>query len=83
MEFLAATKQPDECFSPSVHGPSIHLSHFFFTMFLLSYHHEMLLRLTPVMSMQKVKIRGQGHRSKNNFAPIWAFLGRNSSLNSE
>ena len=31
--------------------------------------------------MQKVKIRSKG--SKTNFVPIWAFLDRNSSVNSE
>ena len=35
--------------------------------------------MTEVMSMQKVKVKGQGHRGHN---PDWAFLDCNSSLNS-
>ena len=38
--------------------------HTFFTMSLSSYHHELLL-MTEVMSMQKVKVKGQGHRGHN------------------
>ena len=35
--------------------------------------------IDEVMSMQKVKVKGQGHRGQN---PIQPFLDRNSSFNS-
>ena len=35
--------------------------------------------MTEVMSMQKVEVKGQGHRGHD---PIWPFPDRNSSLNS-
>ena len=38
-----------------------------------------LLQMTKVMSMQRVKVKGQGHRGQN---PIQLFTDRNSSLNS-
>ena len=44
-----------------------------------------LLPMTKVTSMQKVKVRGQGHRGKKKiveFDPDWAFPDCNSSLNS-
>ena len=36
------------------------------TMFLTLYYHE-LLPLTKVMSIQKVKVKGQDHRGQNKF----------------
>ena len=60
--FLTVTKQLYEWFSPSVCDT-------FFTMFLSSYHHEIgggyYHSDTEVMSMQKVKVNGQGHRGQN------------------
>ena len=49
---------------------SVRLSvcHTFLTMFPSSYHHEIfqeLLPMTKVRSMQKVKVKGQGHRGHN------------------
>ena len=35
--------------------------------------------MTEVISTQKVKVKGQGHRGHD---PIWPFLDRNSSLKS-
>ena len=73
-QILAATKQLYEWFSQSV---SLVLSclvcHTFFTMFPSWYHHEIQewLPMTEVMSMQKIKVRGQKwrlHRSKPKLA---------------
>ena len=48
-----------------------------------SWNFQELLPSTNVMSMQKVKVRGQrSRRSKTNFAPVWEFLDCTSSLNS-
>ena len=63
--FLAATKQLYEWFSPSF-GLSACLSvrHTFFTMFSWSWNFH-LLSTTNVMSMQKVKVKGQRYRGQN------------------
>ena len=54
---LAATKQLYKWYFPSV-------CHTFFTMFPSSYNHE-LLPMTKVRSMQKVMVKGQGHKGQN------------------
>ena len=58
--FLPATKQLYEHLFPSV---CLSVCHTFLTMFLLSYHPE-LLPLTDTMSMQKSRseVKGQCHR---------------------
>ena len=70
-KFLAATKQLYEWFSPSVRlsvrpsvCPSVCLSHLFdyVPIILSSWNFQELLPVTKVTSMQKVKVRGQGHR---------------------
>ena len=78
--FLAATKQLYEWFSPSI-CPSVCPSvfHTFLTMFPLYYHENFqeLLPMTTVMSMQKVKVRGQRsrtQRSKPNLAVSGPYL---------
>ena len=65
--FLAATKQLYDWFSPSVR-PSVCLSvrHTFFTMFVSSWNFQELLPWSEVMSMQKVKVRGQRSRSQRS-----------------
>ena len=73
--FLAATKQLYEWFSPSVRPsvrpsvclsvrPSVCLSHLFdyVPIILTSWNFQELLPVTKVTSMQKVKVKGQGHR---------------------
>ena len=77
--FLAATKQLYEWFSPSVRPsvcpsvrPSVCLSHLFdyVPIILSSWTFQELLPVTKVMSMQKVKVRGQrsgSQRSQPNF----------------
>ena len=45
--------------------PSVHPCHTFLTMFLSSYHHE-ILSLEKVMSMQRVKVRGHRSRSQGS-----------------
>ena len=64
---LAATKQLLEHFFLSVClsvRPSVRLSHLFHyvSIILSSWNFQELLPLTDVMSMQKVKVKGQGHR---------------------
>ena len=77
--FLAATKQLYEWFSPSVR-PSVRLSvclseclsvcHTFFTMFLSSYHHEIVSsyyqwkKWCPCKNSRS-EFKGQGHRGQN------------------
>ena len=72
--FLAATKQLYEWFSPSVRlsvrlsvRPSVCLSHLFdyVPIILSSWNFQELLPVTKVTSMQKVKVKGQGHRGHN------------------
>ena len=60
-QFLAATKQHCEWFSPSV-CPS-HLFHYV-PIIISSWNFQELLPLTELMSMQKVKVTGQRSRSK-------------------
>ena len=64
--FLAATKQLYEWFSPSV-CPSVCPSHLFdyVPIIVSSQNFQELLPMTEVMSMQKVKVKGQGHRGHN------------------
>ena len=76
--FVAATKELYEWPSPSV-CPSV-------TPFSLCSHHRIIMKLLPmteVMSMQNVKVRGQGSRSqksKPNFSrfrtpsPVWILI---------
>ena len=59
---LAATKQLYEWFSPFVR---LSVCDTFFTMFPSPYHHEILSPRTEVMSIQNVKVKGQGHRGHN------------------
>ena len=82
--FLAATKQLYEWFSPSVClsvRPSVCLSHLFdyVPIIVSSWNFQELLPVTKVTSMQKVKVKGQGHRGHNPTSP---FPDCNSSLNS-
>ena len=72
--FLAATKQLYEWFSPSVRPSvrpsvclSVCLSHLFdyVPIILSSWNFQELLPVTKVTSMQKVKVKGQGHRGHN------------------
>ena len=84
--FLAATKQLYEWFSPSVRlsfRPSVCPS---VTPFWLCSHHRIIMKFsgvllpaTEVTSMQKGKVKGQGHRGHN---PTLPFPDCNSSLNS-
>ena len=83
-QFLAATKQLYEWFSPSV-CPSVRLSvclsHLFdyVPIIVSSWNFRELLPVTEVTSMQKVKVKGQGHRGHK---PTLPFPDCNSSLNS-
>ena len=68
--FLAATKQLYEWFSPSVRpsvGLSVRPSHLFLHVAIIvsSWNFQELLPMIEVTSMQKVKVRGQGHRGHN------------------
>ena len=94
LEFLAATKQLYEWFSPSVRlsvcpsvclsvRPSVCLSHLFdyVPIILSSWNFQELLPVTKVTSMQKVKVRGQRSRSQRS-RPKFSFPDCNSSLNS-
>ena len=71
-DFLAATKQLYECFSPSV-CPSVCLSvcpsHLFdyVPIIVSSRNFQELLPMTEVMSMQKVKVIGQRSRSQRSW----------------
>ena len=60
--FLAATKQLYKWYFPSVH-----LSHLFdyVPIIVSSWNFQELLPMTEVTSMQKVKVKGQGHRGHN------------------
>ena len=87
--FLAAIKQLLEHFCSSVCRPSV--CYLFFhnvPLIVSSRNSQELLPMTEVMSMQKVKARGQrsrSQRSKPNLADFdlnWAFRDCNSSLNS-
>ena len=64
--FLAATKQLYEWFSPSVFL-SVRLSHLFdyVPIIVSSWNFQELLPVTEVTSMQKVKVKGEGHRGHN------------------
>ena len=69
--FLAVTKQLYEWFSPSVGPsvcPSVGLSHLFdyVPIIISSWNFQELLPMTEVMSMQKVKVRGQRSRSQRS-----------------
>ena len=65
--FLAATKQLYKWFNPSV-CPSVCPSHLFdyVPIIISSWHFQELLPMTKVMSMQKVKVRGQRSRSQRS-----------------
>ena len=65
--FLAATKQLYDCFSPSVR-PSVRPSHLFHPVPIIvsSWNFQVLLPWTEVMSIQKVKVRGQRSRSQRS-----------------
>ena len=55
-------------------------------MFFPSYHHEIFRSFyfwRKMTSMPKEKVKGQRHRGQKIFAPIWAFSGCISSLNSQ
>ena len=60
--FLAATKRLYEWFCPSVRP-----SHLFdyVPIIVSSWNFQELLPVTEVTSMQKVKVKGQGHRGHN------------------
>ena len=77
-QFLAATKQLYDWFSPSVR-PSVRLSvcHTFFTMFPSSYH-----QFSGVITMVKsdVHAKGQGHRSKVKVTEVNTQLSRFRTL---
>ena len=88
-EFLAATKQLYEWFSPSVRL-SVRLSvcpsvcHTFLTMFPSFYHHEIFRSYYEWQKWRPCKrsrseVKGQGHRGHNPTSP---FPDCNSSLNS-
>ena len=64
--FLAATKQLYDWFSPSVRL-SVRLSHFFHHVPIIvsSWNFQELLPWSEVMSMQKVKVKGQGHKGQH------------------
>ena len=66
MRFLSATKQLYEQYFLSVHL-SVCLSHLFdyVPIIVSSWNFEELLPMTKVTSMQKVKVKGQGHRGHN------------------
>ena len=61
--------------------PSVRLWHLFDNVPIIvsSWNFQELLPMTKVMSMQKVKVKGQGHRGHD---PIKPFPVRNSSFNS-
>ena len=65
---------------------SVCLSHLFdyVPIIVSSQNFQEFLPMTKVTSMQKVKVKGQGHRGKKivEFYPNWAFPDCNSSLNS-
>ena len=61
-QFLAATKQLYDWFSPSVR-PSHLFNHV--PIIVSSWNFQELLPWTEVMSMQKVKVKGQGHRGQH------------------
>ena len=68
--FLAATKQLYEWFSPSVRLSvrlSVRPSHLFdyVPIIVSSWNFQELLPVTEVTSMQKVNVKGQGHRGHN------------------
>ena len=72
--FLAATKQLYKWYFPSVRlsvcpsvGLSVCLSHLFdyVPIIVSSWNFQKLLPMTKVRSMQKVKVKGQGHRGHN------------------
>ena len=70
-QFLAATKQLYEWFSPSVRLSvclSVRLSHLFdyVPIIVSSWNFQELLPVTKVTSMQKVKVRGQRSRSQRS-----------------
>ena len=69
--FLAATKQLYKWYFPSVClsvRPSVRLSHLFdyVPIIVSSWNFQELLPVTEVMSMQKVKVRGQRSRSQRS-----------------
>ena len=66
------------CLSPC---PS-HLFHYV-PIIISSWNFWQLLPWTKVMSMQKVKVKGQGHRGQSKFGPNLGFLDHNSSFNSQ
>ena len=81
---LAGTKQLYDWCSPSVCPsvcPSVRPSHLFHHVSIIvsSWNFRELLPWTEVMSMQKVKVKGQGHRGQHPTEPFPDF---NSSLNS-
>ena len=68
--FLAATKQLYKWYFPSVRPsvrPSVCLSHLFdyVPIIVSSWNFQELLPMTKVRSMQKVEVKGQGHRGHN------------------
>ena len=77
---LAATKQLYKWYFPSV-CPSVRPSHLLNYVPIIgsSWNFQELLPVTEVTSMQKVKVKGQGHRGHN---PSLPFPDCNSSLNS-
>ena len=70
LQFLAATKQLYEWFSPSV-CPSV--CHTFFTMFPAPYYHEIFV---IVDDRSDVHARGQGQRSKVKVTEVMTLLSR-------
>ena len=76
---LGATTQLYEWFSPSVRL-SVCPSHLFdyVPIVLSSWNVQELLPMTDVMSMQKVKVKGQGHKGHNS---TQLFPDYNSNLN--
>ena len=61
MNILAATKQLYEWFSPSARHTFFH----YVPIIVSSWNFQELLPMTEVMSMQKVKVKGQGNRGQN------------------
>ena len=81
LQFLAATKQLYEWFSPSVRPsvclsvrPSVCPSHLFdyVPIIVSSRNFQELLPMTEEMSMQKVKVIGQRSRSQRSWPNLWA-----------